>query len=397
MPLPLSHFASQFAAASPTRAFDKAARDLAASGKLVLFFTLGEPDFATPKNIKRAAVNAIKENFTHYTNYQGIIELRQAVCEKLKRDNNIVCSPEQVLVTAGAAEALFLTFQCLLNKGDEAIFLTPCWPTFMASAKTAGVVPVFVACSEENNFEPKIGDIRAAITANTKVIVINSPSNPTGAMLSEKTTRAICDLCREKNLWLVSDEIYEKITYGSKSFSPASIYENTVTINGASKAYSMTGWRIGFAAGPKHLIEAMSAYSSIVVGNATSVSQKAALEALNGRQSSVNKMRKEFRQRRDLIVKLINEVPGLRVTSPKGAFYVFPNVSQLFGKKTPGGKTLQNSVDVAEYFLNEAFVATVPGKPFGSDQHIRFSFACSQDQIAEGIERIKNAVAKLNG
>lgn len=395
MPLPFSNLSSQFAAASPTRAFDKAARDLAADGKPVLFFTLGEPDFTTPKNIKRAAISAIKEDFTHYTNYQGITELRQAVCGKLKRDNSIVCSPEQVLVTAGAAEALFLAFQCLLNKGDEAIFLTPCWPTFISSAKTAGGVPVLVPCAEENNFEPSIEDIRAAITANTKVIVINSPSNPTGAMLSEKTIRAICALCQQRNLWLVSDEIYEKITYGSKSFSPASIYENTVTVNGVSKAYSMTGWRIGFVTGPQNLISAMSAYSSIIVGNAASVSQKAALEALQGSQSSVDKMRKEFRQRRDLIVKLINEVPGVSVALPKGAFYIFPNVAALFGKKTPGGKTLQGSLDVSEYLLSEAYVATVPGKPFGSDKHIRFSYACSREQITEGIGRIKKAVGKL--
>ncbi len=395
MSLLFSHLASQFTSASPTRVFDKASRDLAATGKPVLFFTLGEPDFATPKNIKRAAVTAIKEDFTHYTNYQGIAELRQAVADKLKRDNKIICSPENVLITAGAAEALFLTFQCLLNKGDEVIFLTPCWPTFISSAKTTGAIPVIVQCSEENNFEPKIENIRNAITTNTKVIVINSPSNPTGAMLSEKTIRQIVELCKEKNLWLVSDEIYEKIIYGPKHFSPASIYENVVTINGVSKAYSMTGWRIGFAAGPVNLISAMSAYSSIVIGNATSLSQKAALEALTGPQGSVNKMKAEFRKRRDLIVKLINEVPGISVAPPKGAFYIFPNVSQLFGKKTPTGKILQSSIDVSEYFLNEAYIATVPGKPFGSDNHIRFSYACSQEQIVDGMERIKKAVGKL--
>ena len=383
---------------SPTRAFDKLARELAASGKNVLFFTLGEPDFPSPKNVKRAAITAIKEDFTHYTAVAGIPELRKAIANKFQRDNNLAYSSDQILVSAGAANSLYLAFQCLLNPGDEAIVPVPGWSTVFSQIKTTGAVPVFVQCKEENDFEVQFEDIQRAITPKTKLIAINFPCNPTGAVIPEKTIKQIVELCREKNLWLISDEIYEKITYGQKHVSPALLYENTVTINGASKAYAMTGWRIGYAAAPVELATAMTSLQGLVLGNPTSISQKAALEALNGSssQGSVSKMKKEFRNRRDLIVKLLNEIPGLHVNIPKGAFYAFANVSGLFGKKTPSaGKTLSNSVDVSSYFLNEALVATTPGQPFGSDSHVRFSYACSQEQINEGMTRLKVAVEKL--
>ncbi len=380
---------------SQTRLFDNAARALKENGKPILLFTLGEPDFPSPKNVKRAAIKAIKENYTHYTVPQGIAELRKAVCEKFKRDNGISFTPEQILITTGAAQALYLTFQCILNSGDEVIFLTPAWPVCISQVKTTGAIPITVQCREENNFEPKVEDIRAALTAKTKAIVINSPCNPTGAMISEKTIKQICELCSEKNLWLVSDEVYEKISYGYRHVSPAAFYEKTIIINSVSKSYAMTGWRLGFVAGPIEFTNAATSLSSILTSNTNSISQKAALEALTGPQGNVNKMKSEFRKRRDLIVKLVNEIPGVHVSMPKGAFYAFVNVSQLFGKKSESGKTLQNSLDVADYFLNEAFVATVPGKPFGSDEHVRFSYACSQEQIIEGMKKIAKAVAKL--
>ncbi len=394
MPTELSRLANSLTP-SPTRAFDKQARELAASGKNILFFTLGEPDFPTPKNIKRAALAAIKKDFTHYTPVSGIPELRQAICDKFKRDNNLVYSPDQIVVNAGVANSLYLAFNCILNPGDEVIIPVPSWPTVFSQVKSTGAIPVFVQCKEENDFEVGFQDIAATITEKTKCIVLNSPCNPTGAVIPEKTIKKICELASEKNLWLLSDEIYEKLTYSGKLISPALHHQNTITLNGVSKAYAMTGWRIGYTAAPIQLATAITSLQGLVLGNPTSVSQKAALEALTGSQSSVSKMKKEFRNRRDLMVKLINEIPHLRANLPKGAFYAFTNVSGLFNKKTPEGKTLLNSVDVSSYFLNEALVATTPGQPFGSDAHVRFSYACSQEQIIQGIAQLKKAVEKL--
>ncbi len=377
---------------SQTRAFDARCRALISEGKNVILFTLGEPDFPTPKNVKRSAVAAIKEDFTHYTNAAGILELRQAIAEKLQKENGLNYSPDNIVVSAGAANILYSIFQCIINPGDEVILPQPLWPTFAEQVKAASGVPNFVHCTEENLFEPTPDLIAAAITKNTRAVVLNSPCNPTGAMLSRKSASKIAQLAIENNFWIISDEIYEKISFDQKPVSPA-LYarDNTIVVNGVSKAYAMTGWRIGYAAGPSEVMKSIGALQSISIGNPNSIAQKAALAALTGPQGNVAKMRKEFRERRDLIVKLLNEVDGISCRASPGAFYAFANISKLKGK-TFGGKKLESSVDVSNFFLDSALVGATPGQPFGSDNHLRFSFATSQEKIKEGIERIKKAV-----
>jgi len=378
---------------SPTLSLNAKVKELKSRGVDVVNFTVGEPDFDTPDNVKKAAIDAIKAGFTKYTPVSGIPELKQAIAEKLKRDNGISYDAKQIIVSCGGKHSLYNAFQAICNPGDEVIIPSPYWVTYPEQVKLAEARPVFVKTREENGFRLLAKDLEKCVNKKTKAIIINSPCNPTGAVYDPAELEKIATIAVDNDVFVVSDEIYENLVYEGRHVSIASfgdeIKARTITINGASKAYAMTGWRIGWAAGPADIVKAMDNFQSQTTSNPTSISQKAYLEGLQGRQDSVHRMAAEFRKRRDIIVSRLNGIPGIKCSRPSGAFYAFPNVSGAFRSG------IKNSMDFSMQLLEKARVAVVPGSDFGAEGYVRISYACSADTIEKGVERIKEFVSKL--
>jgi aspartate aminotransferase len=385
---------------SETLAITAKANALRAEGRDVIGFGAGEPDFDTPVNIKTAAIKAIDAGFTKYTPVGGTDELKDAIIAKLRRDNALEYKRSEVVVSCGAKHTLYNLAQALFEAGDEVIIPAPYWVSYPDIVVLAGGQPVIVNTLEKDGFKMQPEQLLAAITSRTRAVVINSPSNPTGAAYSSQELKALAAVLLDKDILVISDDIYEKIIYAKFPFANLATVEpkmkdRTIVVNGVSKAYAMTGWRIGYAAGPDKIISAISKIQSQNTSNPASISQKAAVEALNGDQQIVAQMVGEFRKRRDVIVELLNDISGVKCLLPEGAFYVFPNVSGLYGRSFKG-KKITGSTELIDYLLDEANVATVPGAAFGSDSHIRLSYATSLKNIEEGLKRIKNAIAKLD-
>jgi aspartate aminotransferase len=366
----------------------------------VISFGAGEPDFDTPARIKVAAVRALEAGHTKYTEVGGIPELRAAVCAKFKRDQGLDYEPADVLVSVGAKHTLYNLAVALLDPGDEVLVPSPYWVSYPEQVRLVGAVPVAVETSEATGFDLDPDRLRAAVTPRTKLVVVNSPNNPTGAVFSRAALEAVARLAVERGLWVVSDECYEALTFEGRHVSIAqldpAVKARTVVVNTCSKAYAMTGWRIGYAAGPRELIRAMTDVQSQVTSNPASVAQWAAVEALTGPQDDVARMAAEFDRRRRLIVDGLNALPGVRCVMPRGAFYAFANVSGLFGRVVPDtGRKLGGSADVTEFLLEHARVAVVPGVDFGSDAHVRLSYATSAELIREGLARMEAAIRTL--
>jgi len=389
-------------APSSTLAVQAKAKALRARGVDVISFGAGEPDFDTPERIKAAAIEAMRRGETKYTEVAGIPELRAAVCAKLKRDNGLEYEPDDVLVSCGAKHTLFNMAVAILNPGDEVLIPSPYWVSYPEQARLVGGVPVEVLTREGTGFDLDPERLAAAVTPRTKAIVLNSPNNPTGAVFSVEALEAVARLAVEADLLVVSDECYEALTFEGRHVSIAAlgpdVKARTLVINTCSKAYAMTGWRIGYAAGPRALIRAMTDVQSQVTSNPSSVAQWAAVEALAGPQDEVRTMVAEFDRRRHLIVDGLNRLDGVACARPRGAFYAFANVSGLFGRSSAGaaGTTrLGGSLDVAAFLLEAARVAVVPGLDFGSDAHVRLSYATSDALIREGLARMDAAIRQL--
>ena len=392
------------AAPSPTLAITAKANALKAQGKDVISFGAGEPDFDTPQNVKDAAIAALAKGDTKYTPSSGTVALKDAILAKLKRDNGLTYARSEVIVSCGAKHSIYNLMQALLDPGDEVIIPSPYWVSYPEQVKLADGVPVIVPTDEGTGFLATAAQIEGYVTDRTKLVVINSPSNPTGAVYTPAALRDIADLCVGRGLYLMSDEIYEKILYtGSAFVSPASFGEAvkamTITVNGFSKAHAMTGWRLGYAAADLDIVAAMSKIQDQSTSNPTSIVQAAGVEALNGPQDSVETMRRAFQERRDYIVAALNDIPGVRCLNPGGAFYVFPNVSAFYGKSwKPEGdtpRTVGCSDDLAAYLLEAYEVAVIPGSGFGADGNIRLSYATSMENIQRGVARIAEAVQAL--
>lgn len=383
---------------SSTLAIQAKAKAMRAQGIDVISFGAGEPDFDTPERIKEAARGALEQGKTKYTEVPGIPELRAAVCQKLRRDNGLHYDKAEILVSCGAKHTLYNIFVAILNPGDEVLLPSPYWVSYPEQVKLLDGVPVAVPTEEAAGFEVDPDHLRAAVTPRTKALVLNSPNNPTGAAFSARTLEAVARVAVERQLWVISDECYEALTYEGRHTSIASlgaeIKARTVVVNTCSKAYAMTGWRIGYCAGPRALIAAMSDVQSQVTSNPSSVAQWAAVEALAGPQDEVAKMVGEFDRRRGVMVDGLNRIPGFRCAMPRGAFYAFPNVSALFGKAWQD-RVLQGSSDVTAFLLEAARVAVVPGLDFGSDRHVRLSYAADLETINEGLARMAAAVRSL--
>ena len=384
---------------SPTLAVTMKAKALQKEGRDIIGFGAGEPDFDTPDNIKAAAIRAIQEGFTKYTPVGGIDELKDAVIEKLRRDNGLAYKRSQIVVSTGAKHTLYNMAQVLFGRGDEVIIPAPYWVSYPDIVLLADATPVIVDATEAEGFKLTPEKLRKAITARTKALILNSPSNPTGAAYTLDELKALAEVLRGKDIIVVSDDIYEKVVYDGFVFANMAnvseeMKEKTIVVNGLSKSHAMTGWRMGYAAGPDNVIAAMTEIQSQSTSNPTSIVQKAAIEALLGDQSFIPKMVAEFKRRRDTIVAALNAVPGISCATPPGAFYVFPRVAGLYGKKA-GGKAITDSNAFSEFLLEAANVAVVPGQAFGNDDYVRLSYATSMELIVEGTKRIARAVATL--
>jgi len=384
---------------SPTLAMDAKAKAMKASGIDVVSFGVGEPDFDTPENIKEAAIKALREGFTKYTPVGGIDPLKDAIIEKFNRDNNLNYAREEIIVSCGAKHSLYNIAQALLNPGDEVLIPSPYWVSYPDQVLLNDAIPVFVKTYESDSFMVRPEAINSSITKKTKALILNSPSNPTGLTYDKKTLETVAEIALRHGIFVISDEIYEKLTYdGFKHVSIASfgndIKAKTIVVNGLSKSYAMTGWRIGYAAGPKEIIKAMTNIQSQSTSNPTSISQKAAVEALKGPQDFIATMLAEFDRRRKFLIGELNSISGMSCLSPTGAFYAFPNTSKLYGKTT-GDRTISSSSDLALYLLEKANVALVHGEAFGDDAYIRLSYATSIEEIKKGVDRIREAVSKL--
>jgi aspartate aminotransferase len=384
---------------SPTLGITAKAKKMQAEGIDVVGFGAGEPDFDTPDHIKAAAKKAIDAGFTKYTPTAGIPELKAAICEKFKKDNGLDYEPGEIIVSCGAKHSIFNAVLTLCEEGDEVILPAPYWVSYSEMIKLAGAKPVIVKTTHQSGLKVTPEQLRKAINPKTKLFILNSPSNPTGMVYSKEELRALGKILAEAGVCCISDEIYEKIIYdGKEHVSIASLSVEmkklTIVVNGVSKPYSMTGWRIGYAAGPKEVIQAMSNLQDHSTSNPTSISQKAALEALKGPQDSVKKMVKAFAERRDYIVKRLNAIDGIDCLTPEGAFYAFPNVSKLFGRKY-GKHVIKDSFSLAELLLTEARVAVIPGAVFGDDHYLRLSYATSMKDIEKGMDRIEEFAGKV--
>ncbi len=370
-------------APSPTLALAARTKALVKSGVFIADFTAGEPDFDTPAHIKAVAQAAIQEGFTKYTASSGTPELRQAIVEKLRRDNGLTYQPSQVVVSCGAKHSLYNIFQVLCERGDEVVIPSPYWVSYAEMVRLAEATPVLVQTSADRDFKMTPQELDAAITPRTKALVLNSPSNPVGSVYNRQELRGLSDVLVKRRIWVISDEIYEKITYdGVEAVSIAtvesSLLDRALIVNGVSKTYAMTGWRIGYAAGPAEIMSAIDTLQSHATSNPTSISQRAALAAITGDQQCVTEMVAAFRQRRDLMVQRLQQI-GLRVIRPSGAFYVFCCIKNV--KST--------AAEVAQWWLEEAKVAVVPGEGFGNADYVRFSFACGEATIRDGMDRIE--------
>ena len=379
--------------ASTTVAIDSKAKQMKADGIDVVGFGAGEPDFNTPDNINMEAIRAICDGKTKYTPPAGIIPLRKAICNRLKLDCNLDYDYTQIVVASGAKHCVYVTFRALLNPGDEVIVPAPYWVSYSEMIKMAGGVPILVVAGEDQGFKATGDQIKAAITEKTKCVIINNPSNPTGALYSKQELHEIADICVENDLYIISDEIYYQLIYDNAEFvSIASlgkdVYDHTIIINGVSKSYAMTGWRIGYVAASKEIAKVMSNYLSHSTGAPSTISQWASIEALNGPQEGIEAMRQEFEKRRNYMVKRMNEIPGVSCKMPEGAFYVMMNISQLLGK-TIGGASINSADDFAMAFLDQGLVAVVPSTGFGIDNFVRWSYATSMENIEEGLNRLE--------
>jgi len=381
---------------SPTLTIDAKANALKASGVDIVNFGVGEPDFDTPANIKEAAIKAIKDGFTKYTPVGGFDELKTAIVEKFKRDNSLEYEKDEILVSCGAKHSLYNIAQALFNQGDDVLIPAPYWVSYPDQVILNDASPVIVNTDEENYFRLTPELLKKNITKKTKALILNSPSNPTGLAYNRESLEAIADITLRYDFYIISDEIYEKLIYdGFKHISIASLSpelkKRTIVVNGLSKSYAMTGWRIGYCAGPKEIIKAMTSIQSQSTSNPTSIAQKAAVEALRGPQDFIPKIVEEFDRRRRYMVERFNKIPDVSCLTPVGAFYTFPNVSSFYGKNFKG-KTISSSSDLTSYLLEEAKVAVVPGSAFGSDNHIRLSYATSMENIKKGLDRIEEAL-----
>ncbi|MCM8779012.1 MAG: pyridoxal phosphate-dependent aminotransferase [Candidatus Omnitrophica bacterium] len=362
-------------------------------GIKVIGFGAGEPDFDTPLNIKEKAKEAIDKGFTKYTSSSGIKELKEAICAKFKKDNQLDYHPEEVVVSCGAKQAIFNAIFTLCEEGDEVILPSPYWLSYPEMIKLSGAKPVIIKTSPQNNFKITPFQLKRAITKRTKLLILNSPSNPTGMVYQKRELEEIAEVLSRYKLWCISDEIYEKLIYeGLKHISIASlgkeIKKRTLVVNGVSKTYAMTGWRIGYCAGPKEVIQVISNLQDHTTSNPTSISQMAALEAITGTQRDLKRMLKVFRKRRDYMVETINSLSLLKTLKPEGAFYCWVDISQVLGRQV-NNKKIKNSLDFTESLLQAMYVAVVPGEPFGDEKYIRLSYATSLEDIREGLERIK--------
>ncbi len=386
---------------SPTLAVNAKAKALKAAGEDILNFSVGEPDFDTPEHICAAGKKAIDDGHTRYTAVPGIPELRDAVCMRFKEDHGWEYSPEQIQVCCGGKHGLYNIFQAMLNPGDEVLIPAPYWVSYPPMVQLAGGVPVEVPLDESMNFDLKPDILAAKASKRTRAIFLNSPSNPTGSIFSEVALKAAAELALEKGWLIVTDDIYETITYLEGSLphildAAPELKEQTVILNGVSKSFAMTGWRIGYCAGPAHLIKAMNKVQSQSTSNPCTPAQYAALAALTGPQDFPGIMKEAFLPRRDFFVRDLEAIEGVSCVRPSGAFYMFPNFSAYYGKSFQGNQ-INDSVALADYFLEQAKVASVPGAAFGADDFIRFSFATSMEVIQEGMQRIKTALAALAG
>jgi aspartate aminotransferase len=384
---------------SPTLTIQAKANALKAAGRDIIGFGAGEPDFDTPRNIKAAAIRAIDAGFTKYTPVGGTDELKDAVIAKLKRDNQLAYKRSEVVISCGAKHSLFNVCQVLFEEGDEVLIPSPYWVSYTDIVYLTGAKPVVVKTNIGDDFKLQPAQLEAAITPRTRAIIISYPSNPAGVCYSRTELEALAEVILRRGIMIISDDIYEKIIYDDQPFHTlASLSDElkriSIVINGVSKSYSMTGWRIGYTAGAEEIISAMTKYQSQNTSNPTSIAQKAAVEALNGPQEGVAVMAREFQKRRDVIVERLTAIEGVTCLNPRGAFYVFPNVGSYYGRSF-GEKVIRNSAEMATYLLDEANVALVPGGDFGHDDHIRISYATSLEQIEKGVERIRQALLKL--
>jgi len=371
--------------ASPTLAITALVNKMRKEGKDVISFAAGEPDFDTPKHIKKAAIDAINQGFTKYTATSGIMELKLAICEKFKKDNGLIYKPENILVSNGAKQSLYNLIQVLVNPNDEVLIQIPYWVSYEEMVKLAEGKCVFI--KPEKGLKITASQIEKAITKKTKILMLNSPSNPSGIVYDKEELEEIARVLVSHNIIVISDEIYEKLIYGKKHYSIASFNDNifklTIVVNGASKSYAMTGWRIGYCAGPKEIIEAASSLQDHSTSNPNSIAQKAALAALTGSDDCIQEMAREYEKRRDFIVERLRSIKGISVEMPDGAFYVFADVSKLYNKE------ISSSVSFCTEFLKQYMVGCIPGSAFGDDRYIRLSFATSLENIKEGLQRLE--------
>ena len=370
---------------SKTLEIDAKVKSLIEKDKDVINLGVGEPDFNTPDNIKEAAIRSIRENFTKYTNSSGVADLREQIAVKLKRENKIDCTAQQIVVSCGAKHSLINALLAILNKGDKALIPVPYWTSYPEQVKICEAIPVFL---ETDDFKLSAETFENSINDRTKVLFLNSPNNPTGAVYSRKELQGIADIAIENKIYVISDEVYEKLVYDEEQVSIASLNEEikelTITINGVSKAYAMTGWRICYLMANKEIADSVAKIQSHMTSNPNSIAQKAALEALKGSQDEIRKMIKEFKKRRNAMLNGLKEIGGISCRKPEGAFYMFPNVSELYNDR------IKSSLDLSEFLLDKAKVATVPGAAFGADNYIRLSYTASIEKINTAIDRIKN-------
>jgi aspartate aminotransferase len=380
---------------SQTLAITAQALKMKREGKKVISFAAGEPDFDTPENIREEAISAIREGFSHYTASSGIIELKEAVIEKLKKDNRVEYKPSEIIISTGAKQCLFNTILTICDPGDEVLLPTPCWVSYTEQIKFAGAVPIFINTYQEEDFKLSASQVEEKITSRTKLLILNSPNNPTGAVYEPEELKRIAQLLTKYNIYCICDEIYEKLIYdNAKHLSMASlsdeIKERIITINGVSKSYAMTGWRIGYAAGPEEIIKGMSKIQGHSTSNPNSIAQKASVEALNGKQDTIEEMRKAFDERRKYMVKRLNSIEGIFCLNPAGAFYAFPNVGKILERSIEyNGRKINNSFDLSNFILKEAEVALIPGSAFEAEGYLRLSYSTSLVDIKEGLDRIE--------
>ena len=383
---------------SATLAMARMSRELKAQGHNVIALSLGEPDFDTPKFIKDSGKKAIDNNYSHYTPVPGLLELREAISKKLKRDNKLDYSPDQIVVSTGAKQSIANVCLSLLNSGDEVILPAPYWVSYYELVKLGEATPIVVKSSIDNDFKMSPQDLENAITPNTKMIIFSSPCNPSGTVYSQKELEELAKVIENhKNIYVVSDEIYELINFGVKHFSIAridSIRDRVITVNGVSKGFAMTGWRVGYIAAPQWISSACNKIQGQVTSATCAIAQKATETAMLASPSEVEHMKIAFHKRRDLMLEMLSEIPGMRTNIPDGAFYIFPDVSHYFGK-SDGKKIISNSSDFCMYILNDAHVALVAGEAFGSPNCVRISYAASEENLIEAVKRMKKSLAKL--